>query len=455
MIKNISNLNSFNENYIAFNWGIDILSETESFECFAAKFCYLNQMTAKKFFKFWLNLYENERTFNIFFNNISLNDKEILKSYSNFLYKRHDCIEREIIIEKNHDCHSKIFSYCESCIKSGFHSELFNKNWMVICPVHRIKLKKENLIVRKNLSKNDIFSLRVQKIIELSVMENPSWPRNKHKFLTSYFCKIRDWLIGLEENINCYSLITGNIIHTVNENNLKNLISFLNYISPIPNELLFLFPYFRKTKARVKIYDNEEILFFLIQYKDQINNILEFYKNKLQLNKFNNFKIFNLVNHYLEYNKIIHLKNKRKCKWAERKREYRWVSDGSQFHNNIWTVCQYEYASHLMCSNWLDFNLLGRNEIKRIIKLESTYKNLKISRPIKEFIEDILLEILINTVIGLDKRIKAIDNFYSVDIRELFASNIYLKLEDKKCLLINTLGTSERITNLLYFQLQV
>ncbi|MDV4313389.1 hypothetical protein MY149_10750 [Acinetobacter indicus] len=154
------------------------------------------------------------------------------------------------------------------------------------------------------MSKNDIFSLRVQKIIELSVMENPSWPRNKHKFLTSYFCKIRDWLIGLEENINCYSLITGNIIHTVNENNLKNLISFLNYISPIPNELLFLFPYFRKTKARVKIYDNEEILFFLIQYKDQINNILEFYKNKLQLNKFNNFKIFNLVNHYLEYNNL-------------------------------------------------------------------------------------------------------------------------------------------------------
>ena len=136
MIKNISNLNSFNENYIAFNWGIDILSETESFDCFAAKFCYLNQMTAKKFFKFWLNLYENERTFNIFFNNISLNDKEILKSYLNFLYKRNDCIEREIIIEKNHDCHSKIFSYCESCIKSGFHSELFNnKNGDMYVPL--------------------------------------------------------------------------------------------------------------------------------------------------------------------------------------------------------------------------------------------------------------------------------------------------------------------------------
>ena len=132
----------------------------------------------------------------------------------------------------------------------------------------------------------------------------------------------------------------------------------------------------------------------MIQYKDQINNILEFYKNKLQLNKFNNFKIFNLVNHYLEYNKIIHLKTNVNANGLKEK-EYRWVSDGSQFHNNIWTVCQYEYASHLMCSNWLDFNLLGRNEIKRIIKLESTYKNLKISRPIKNLLKIFCLKYLL------------------------------------------------------------
>ncbi|MBQ0140750.1 MAG: hypothetical protein KBT36_15865, partial [Kurthia sp.] len=80
MIKNFS---SYDPNYPACNWGIKILSETESFESFVAKFCYLNQMNIKKFLRLWGEFNTDRKKLDIFLNKISANDtdRKILFSY--------------------------------------------------------------------------------------------------------------------------------------------------------------------------------------------------------------------------------------------------------------------------------------------------------------------------------------------------------------------------------------
>ena len=121
----------------------------------------------------------------------------------------------------------------------------------------------------------------------------------------------------------------------------------------------------------------------------------------------------------------------------------------------MWTVCQYEHVKHLINSNWLDYNLLKRNEIKKIINVEVSYQKIDISSVVADFFEDILFEILINTVSELNNRMNEIIEIQTrgkVDLREIFTSNIYLKLEDDKCILINTLGSFDTVTKLINFE---
>ena len=286
MIKNFS---SYDPNYPACNWGIKILSETESFESFVAKFCYLNQMNIKKFLRLWGEFNTDRKKLDIFLNKISANDtdRKILFSYITPIYNKYDCIEQKIIIKRGQDSHTNILFYCDECMKLGFHSKIFNKNWIVICPFHRVSLKKVELSTRSNINKIDFFSLRVKKITELAIKNNSSWPRIKNKFLGSSFCRIRDWLIGLEEENNKYHIITGNTISAVNEKNIKEILNFFNYIFLIPKEIIFLFPYLNENVYRVKIYDNDEILAFLKKFNGEINNII---RQSQLLIKFSNCK---------------------------------------------------------------------------------------------------------------------------------------------------------------------
>lgn len=453
MIKKSVNIDD--HKYPNFNWSIDLLNKTESFESFIAKFCHLNKITVKKFLQNWNYLYTDKIKFDNFFRHISKNDKDILESYSQFKYAKLDCIESGIQVEKGNNTHKQIFLYCELCMKTGFHSEIFNKNWISICPVHKTKLQKINLLTESSSNKNDYFYSRVEKIKELAISLNLDWPRNKERVSTLRFCKIKNWVVGLEKEIQKYFPITGNIICATNESDINRLLGFFNYVFPINDtDLNFIFRNIKQRPPKVKLYYDKEVLIFIRDYKYEINNILEHYKNKLQADKFNNFKFFEFINNYLNYINKIHCK--KKCKWADRKREYYWKISENQFHNNLWTTCQYEQVGYLISANWLDYSLLGHTVVKRILSQEFHYRKINISKKVEKFLEEILFELLINIIFELSNKIKEVQKLQGrkIDLHEIFASNIYLKLEDDKCILVNTVGlsTSDRVTKLVNFQ---
>ena len=199
-----------------------------------------------------------------------------------------------------------------------------------------------------------------------------------------------------------------------------------------------------------------EIINFCKEYLSEINNIIEYYKNKLQRDKLNEYKIPNSVNNFIEYARDKHKKHK--CLWAERKREYYWKYNKDNFHNNIWTTCIFEHAEYLISSSWINYNLLRLSEVKRVISIEFHYCKIYISQNVARFLDDLLKEVLINYIEELDKKIKEAYKFKEqkiIDLYELSIPRIYLKIEDDQCVLINTLCTSDRVTCLVKFQLQV
>ncbi|OFE43545.1 hypothetical protein BJN41_05500 [Acinetobacter towneri] len=113
-------------------------------------------------------------------------------------------------------------------------------------------------------------------------------------------------------------------------------------------------------------------------------------------------------------------------------------------------------VGYLISANWLDYSLLGHTEVKRILSQEFHYRKIKISKKVEKFLEEILFELLINIIFELSNKIKEVQKFQGrkIDLHEIFASNIYLKLEDDKCILVNTVGlsTSDRVTKLVNFQ---
>lgn len=131
------------------------------------------------------------------------------------------------------------------------------------------------------------------------------------------------------------------------------------------------------------------------------------------------------------------------CRWAQRKVEYFWEKSSALFHNNMWVVCQYEHVKYLIKSKWLDYNLLCRYEIKKNIDLELNYQNIYISSEVSDFIQDLLFEIFVISVSELINGLSDIRKIQSrgrVELREIStSSNIYLKLEDHKCIVVSTL----------------
>lgn len=201
-----------------------------------------------------------------------------------------------MLIKIGKDSQKNILFYCEDCLIFGFHSEILNKNWIEICPAHRKKLSKIEFPMKNTFI--DLYCIRVKKLTELAMQKNNFWPRTKRKFVGLNYFVLQKWLNVVEENSD-FKLINGNLISYKNKNNVNKIINIFNYFFPIPVEILFLFPYLNENIYKIKIYESNEVVTFLKKYYKEINNIISFYQNKLQEDKFNNFFIYKMINNFL------------------------------------------------------------------------------------------------------------------------------------------------------------
>jgi hypothetical protein len=161
------------------NWGRGRLSRYESFTGVSAKFCRLNNLTAKQCREFFTELF---KSFPVSENQL------IIKHIAHVLdepitivktvFWNNDLGWKYLSIQQKNYYLDHEIAYCPLCLADGYHGYFHEYPWLKKCPIHCIDIEKESFSLGE--TKFDQFVNRLSSLFDQYC---PEWEVSEGKYL--------------------------------------------------------------------------------------------------------------------------------------------------------------------------------------------------------------------------------------------------------------------------------
>lgn len=355
------------------NWGRGRLNKYESVDCFTAKFCGLNGIgpkEARKFLTNYLKISEwppsNPSPFLIdVFAKLLDEPLPVVKTVFSDDLDLPACFGTfRLDISKKYA--EENFSYCDECIRFGYHANFHQMPWFSQCLLHGIPLKQQT-ISKKHWT---IFDQRVLELLKLfeeadSLLVPP--PKNSDQIFLRpeslrQFQKIKQWFKSIQ--LAAYDLaeqcIWTNQDVDYQYRHLDILLSRLSWLQPISRSIESYFEINRKKISPLLFQFDENTLEALkkITGKVSLDELIWFYRKTVALTEaFPSYKrhvtdaIFNIETR--------HPQKACKCIWGFNKRSRAWSGMWLKVEPNGWPYwdldCPYSVAIAELKGRWIDF----------------------------------------------------------------------------------------------------